>query len=295
MRLIPFCKILLLSGCFTTVCTSMNAQDKVMKKQDSPIDIDLWQNGLPNTNGMEAQGYDDKKNNFKPSIRVYLPKASQQPVKAIIICPGGGYGHLAMAHEGYDWAPFFNEQGIAAIVLKYRMPNGNREVPMSDAYEAIRYAKEHASEWNINPDCIGIMGFSAGGHLASTVATHASEELRPAFQILFYPVISMEPKYGHGGSCRQFLGEKATEELKKEFSNEYQVDSLTPRAFIALSDDDRGVVPMNSIRYYSALKEKEIPAAMYIYPSGGHGWGMKDSFKFRNEMLMELKAWLMTF
>lgn len=105
----------------------------------------------------------------------------------------------------------------------------------------------------------------------------------------------MEPKYGHGGSCRQFLGEKATEELKKEFSNEYQVDSLTPRAFIALSDDDRGVVPMNSIRYYSALKEKEIPAAMYIYPSGGHGWGMKDSFKFRNEMLMELKAWLMTF
>ena len=148
---------------------------------------------------------------------------------------------------------------------------------------------------NINPDCIGIMGFSAGGHLASTVATHASEELRPAFQILFYPVISMEPKYGHGGSCRQFLGEKATEELKKEFSNEYQVDSLTPRAFIALSDDDRGVVPMNSIRYYSALKEKEIPAAMYIYPSGGHGWGMKDSFKFRNEMLMELKAWLMTF
>lgn len=175
------------------------------------------------------------------------------------------------------------------------MPNGNREVPMSDAYEAIRYAKEHASEWNINPDCIGIMGFSAGGHLASTVATHASEELRPAFQILFYPVISMESKYGHGGSCRQFLGEKATEELKKEFSNEYQVDSLTPRAFIALSDDDRGVVPMNSIRYYSALKEKEIPAAIYIYPSGGHGWGMKDSFKFRNEMLMELKAWLMTF
>lgn len=159
MRLISFCKILLLSGCFTTVCTSMNAQDKVMKKQDSPIDIDLWQNGLPNTNGMEAQGYDDKKNNFKPSIRVYLPKASQQPARAVIICPGGGYGHLAMAHEGYDWAPFFNEQGIAAIVLKYRMPNGNREVPMSDAYEAIRYAKEHASEWNINPDCIGIMGF----------------------------------------------------------------------------------------------------------------------------------------
>ena len=102
MRLISFCKILLLSGCFTTVCTSMNAQDKVMKKQDSPIDIDLWQNGLPNTNGMEAQGYDDKKNNFKPSIRVYLPKASQQPARAVIICPGGGYGHLAMAHEGYD-------------------------------------------------------------------------------------------------------------------------------------------------------------------------------------------------
>ncbi len=294
MKLISFCKTLLLGSCVATVCTSINAQDKVMKKPDSPINVDLWQNGLPNTNGMEAQGYDDKKNNFKPCIRVYLPQ-KQQSTKAVVICPGGGYGHLAMNHEGYDWGAFFNEQGIAAIVLKYRMPNGNREVPMSDVYEAIRYTKEHALEWNIDPEQIGIMGFSAGGHLASTVATHASEELRPAFQILFYPVVSMESKYGHGGSRKQFLGEKATEELKKEFSNEYQVDSLTPRAFIALSDDDKGVVPMNSIRYYSALKEKEIPAAMYIYPSGGHGWGMKDSFKFRSEMLNELKTWLTTF
>lgn len=294
MKLIYICKTLLLGSCIATVCTSINAQNKVMKKLDSPIEIDLWQNGLPNTNGMEAQGYDDEKNNFKPCIRLYLPKA-QQPTKAVVICPGGGYGHLAMSYEGYDWGPFFNEQGIAVIVLKYRMPNGNREVPMSDAYEAIRYTKEHASKWNINADEIGIMGFSAGGHLASTVATHASEELRPAFQILFYPVISMEPKYTHGGSRKQFLGEKVTEELVKEFSNEYQVDSLTPRAFIALSDDDKGVVPMNSIRYYSALKEKGTPAAMYIYPSGGHGWGIKDSFKFRNEMLTELKAWLMTF
>lgn len=269
-------------------------QDDKANVAESPIDIDLWKNGLPNTNGMESQGYDDKKHNFKPCIRVYLPKTSQ-PARAVVICPGGGYEHLAMSHEGYAWGDFFNEQGIAAIVLKYRMPNGNREVPMSDAYEAIRYTKEHATEWNINPDDIGIMGFSAGGHLASTIATHAPEDLRPTFQILFYPVISMEPIFTHRGSRKRFVGDDATKELEKEFSNEFQVTSFTPKAFITLSDDDRGVKPMNSIRYYSALKEKGVPAAMHIYPSGGHGWGIKNSFKFRNEMLAELKAWLASF
>lgn len=258
------------------------------------VDIDLWQSGLPNTNGMESQGYDDKKHNFKPCIRIYLPK-SGQPTKAIVICPGGGYEHLVMSHEGYSWGSFFNEQGIAAIVLKYRMPNGNREVPMSDAYEAIRIVKENATKWNIDPHYIGIMGASAGGHLASTIATHAPEDLRPAFQILFYPVISLDPKYTHRGSRLRFIGENPTSELEKEFSNELQVNAHTPRAFMALSDDDKGVKPINSIKYYTALKENNIPASMYIYPSGGHGWGIKDNFKFKNEMLAELKAWLKTF
>jgi acetyl esterase/lipase len=139
------------------------------------------------------------------------------------------------------------------------------------------------------------MGSSAGGHLASTVATHAPAELRPAFQILFYPVITMNKEETHIGSRLNLLGENPTEEMGKLYSNELQVDSSTPRAFIALSDDDRGVKPVNSVKYYLALQQQGIPAALYIYPSGGHGWGIRESFKYHIEMLMELRSWLGTF
>lgn len=164
--------------------TMIQAFSVNVTSMQSPFDIDLWEKGLPNSNDKEPEGYDDKKHNYKPSVRVFLP-ASEKPAKAILICPGGGYDHLAMKDEGYDWALYFNKRSIAAVVLKYRMPNGNPEVPVSDAYEAMRYIKEHAKEWNILPDSIGIMGSSAGGHLASTVATRAPTKLRPAFQILF--------------------------------------------------------------------------------------------------------------
>ena len=277
----------------------------------TPEVFPLWPQGVKENNGIKVdRTVDDQggiSNNSTAELLVFHPDPAKNTGKAVLICPGGGYTYLAMGYEGEEFAQWLVKQGITGIVLKYRMPNQHDRIPMTDALRAMKWIRSRSEEWGIDPAKVGIAGFSAGGHLASTVSTHfdsgksgTTDRLeqyssRPDFQILFYPVISMEPKYGHGGSCRQFLGEKATEELKKEFSNEYQVDSLTPRAFIALSDDDRGVVPMNSIRYYSALKEKEIPAAMYIYPSGGHGWGMKDSFKFRNEMLMELKAWLMTF
>jgi len=275
-------------------CPIVRSQKKAAPVPKSPFTIDLWEKGLPNSNGMEAQGYDDAKYNFKPCITVYLPKTTR-PAKAVVVCPGGGYANLAMNHEGHDWAPFFNNLGIAVVVLKYRMPNGNHEVPFSDACEAIRLTKAHAREWNIDPDMVGIMGSSAGGHLASTVATHAPKELRPAFQILFYPVITMNKEETHIGSRLNLLGENPTEEMGKSYSNELQVDSSTPRAFIALSDDDRGVKPVNSVKYYLALQQQDIPAALYIYPSGGHGWGIRESFKYHIEMLMELRSWLGTF
>lgn len=276
------------------VCPFVDAQDKEISTPTSPFTIDLWQNGLPNTNGMETQGYDDAKSNFKPCITVYLPKASQ-PTKAVVICPGGGYQHLAMNHEGYDWASFFNNQGIAVIVLKYRMPNGHLEVPISDAYEAIRLTKTNAKTWNIHPDCIGIMGSSAGGHLAATVATHAPTELRPDFQILFYPVITMNKQETHAGSREHLLGKNPTFEMEKLYSNELQVNANTPRAFIVLSDDDDVVKPVNSVKYYLALQQQNIPATMHIYSDGGHGWGIRESFKYHLEMLTELKSWLGTF
>lgn len=257
-----------------------------------PFDVDLWEKGLPNSNGREMEGYDDKECNYKPSIRVFLPK-SERPTKAILICPGGGYSHLAVKYEGYDWASFFNSKNMAAVVLKYRMPNGNPEVPISDAYEAMRYVKEHAKEWNISPDDIGIMGSSAGGHLASTIATHATKHLRPAFQILFYPVITMNEENGHQRSKRCFLGENPEMKLVKMYSNELQVTKNTPRAFITLSSDDQNVKPANSENYHKALRAHGVPSDIHVYPSGKHGWGYnKRAFKQRAEMMKELETWL---
>lgn len=218
---------------------------------------------------------------------------------AIIACPGGGYQHLAMNHEGHDMAAWFNAQGITFAVLKYRMPNGHNEVPLSDAQEAILIMKSHADEWKVNPDKIGIMGASAGGHLASTVATHFDKETRPAFQILLYPVISMDTSISHGGSRKNLLGDNLSgtspsDELIKKYSNELQVTPETPPAFIALSSDDKTVPPANSIRYYEALIANKVMATMHIYPIGGHGWGFRDSFIYKRQWTDELETWIRT-
>lgn len=261
-----------------------------------PFDIDLWPQGMPNSNGADSAPYDESQGNYKPSVRVFLPAREVSTGRVIVACPGGGYGGLAYHHEGYDWAPYFNKQGIALVVLKYRMPKGgHREVPISDAEEALKMVRDSAAVWNLNPNDVGIMGSSAGGHLASTVATHASPEIRPDFQILFYPVITMDPSYTHIGSHHNLLGKDASVELEEQYSNEKQVTKDTPRAFIAYSDDDKTVPPANGVNYYLALHKEGVPAALYVYPSGGHGWGIRESFLYKNLMLDELSAWLNAF
>ncbi len=241
------------------------------------------------------------KNNFrtfdiaKPSLRVFLPEPEVATGRAVIICPGGGYQHLAISHEGYDWASYFNRQGIAVIVLKYRMPAGDYNIPVADAKSALKLTHDSAGVWNLNPNDIGIMGFSAGGHLASVIATQAEFEIRPAFQILFYPVITMDKSYTHIGSHNNFLGQEAPTELETMYSSEKQVTDETPRAFIALSNDDTIVSAINSINYYIALNKHHVPVALHVYPSGGHGWGFKDSFSYKSNMLDELTAWLNSF
>jgi len=257
------------------------------------FDINLWPNGLPNSNGIDkTQPFDDSKQNFRPSIRVFLPAKDKANGMAVVCCPGGGYSHLATDHEGYDWAPFFNERGFAFVVLKYRMPHGVTEVPISDAKEALRVVRENAEKWNVNPAKVGIMGSSAGGHLASTIATHSDSLTVPAFQILFYPVITFDYAYTHKGSRHGLIGTDASEEQVKLYSNELQVTKTTPPAILLLSDDDRVVPSPNSVNYYLALKKNGIPATMHIYPSGGHGWGNRTSFKYNREMLADLSAWL---
>lgn len=259
------------------------------------IDIDLWPKGLPNTNGIDTtQPYDDSKQNFKPNIKVFLPAADKATGRAVVCCPGGGYSHLAMDHEGYQWAPFFNEHGIAFIVLKYRMPHEVTEVPISDAREALRVVRENAKEWNIDPTKVGIMGSSAGGHLATTVATHSDSLTAPNFQILFYPVVTFDYKYTHKGSRHNLIGEKAAPDVVNLYCNEKQVSPKTPPAILLLSDDDTVVPSPNSVNYYLALKENGVKASMYIYPSGGHGWGIRENFKYHNEMMSDLSAWLET-
>ena len=252
--------------------------------------MELWPKGAPNNNGDEKD---------KAELTVYLPDAKKATGRAVVCCPGGGYTHLAMDHEGHQWATFFNSEGIALIVVKYRMPHGNYKIPISDAEEAMKTVRRNAEAWHINKNDVGIMGFSAGGHLASTIATHSKGDAAPNFQILFYPVITMDPAFTHKGSHDNFFGtnlsKKQQKRLELEYSNDVQVNRTTSRAFIALSDDDRAVPAANGFNYYSELYRHDVPASLHIYPTGGHGWGYRESFAYHYLMVFELKAWLQSF
>ncbi len=224
----------------------------------------------------------------------YLP---EHPTgRAVVTLPGGGYSHLAMQHEGHDWAPWFNEQGIACFVLTYRMPKGDRTIPLSDAQTAIRTVRDSALAWAVNPLDVGIMGSSAGGHLASAVCTHSEFDCRPDFSILFYPVISMNQRDSHKGSCVNFLGEEGAkdEALVKEWSSQNVVRShLTPPAIILTNNDDGAVPPVtNGVAYYSAMRRAGNHCSLFVYPSGGHGFGFRPTYAYHDQMLSDLRAWL---
>lgn len=266
-----------------------------MLSAQNTFELPLWPAGAPNSNGLTGTEEDLEggrvANVIKPSITVY--KADKPNGMAIIMCPGGGYARLAMNHEGHDMAPWLNAQGITYIVLKYRMPNGHYEVPLSDAEQAIRLVRQHAKEWNIRPDRIGIMGASAGGHLAASLATlYSNNETRPDFQILFYPVISMVPGVTHGGSRQNLLGNNPSQELEDKYTLEKQVNAHTPQAFIMLSADDGAVPPANGIHYFEALLQHQVPATLHVYPTGGHGWGFRDAFTYKRQWTGELEKWL---
>lgn len=250
------------------------------------VEINLWPDGPVSSN-------DDP--NDMAKIVIFLPEEEKATGRAVVCCPGGGYSHLTWEKEGTSWAPFFNGQGIALIVLKYRMPHGHFIVPIEDCKQAMKLVRKHAEEWHINPKDVGIMGFSAGGHLASTIATHASGDAAPDFQILFYPVVSMEQGVTHQGSRDNLLGKSPKRKLVNEYSNEQHVTKHTSRAFIALANDDRAVPPVNSLNYYEELYSHNVPASLHIYPSGGHGFGILQSFRYHFEMMLELKAWLHSF
>ncbi|HTE28357.1 alpha/beta hydrolase [Flavitalea sp.] len=225
-----------------------------------------------------------------PGISIYLPAQESATGEAVIIYPGGGYGILAIDHEGYDVAKRFNEMGIAAFVVKYRLPDDSIMVdkkigPLQDAQRAIQLVRENATRWNIKPNKIGIMGFSAGGHLASTAGTHFQKayisnpnrtSLRPDFMILVYPVISFSDSIGHRGSRNNLLGKDADDKLVKEYSNELHVTDKTPRTFLIHAKDDKGVPFANSTVFAEQLKRHKVPVEVYLYEAGGHGFGMNN-------------------
>jgi acetyl esterase/lipase len=245
--------------------------------------IDLYEKGKIPDAVTESTG--DEKN--VPNVTVFLP---ENPTgEAVVICPGGGYAGLAINHEGYDIAKRFNENGIAAFVLKYRLPNIKISTkphlsPVQDLQTAIDLVRCRAAEWKIDPDKVGVIGFSAGGHLASTGGTHfdkhyivsKSGNLRPDFMILVYPVISSDSTFAHIGSIKNLLGKNFTEELLKEFSNEKRVTKNTPPAFLVHSADDKVVPVKNSIIFAEELAKNNILFEMHIFPKGGHGYGLNN-------------------
>jgi len=276
----------------------------------------LWPSGnIPNykkTNEVEKR---DSSNIVRislvqqPAIDVYLPSKQSANGQAIVICPGGGYGILAYDWEGTDIAKWLNSKGIAAIVLKYRLPNSKSNIvpqlsPLLDAQRALRTVRANAQKWNIKKNQIGIMGFSAGGHLASTAGTHfdngdanAPDSVdrltsRPDFMILMYPVISMSKNHMHQGSRNNLIGANADSALAKYYSNDLQVTKETPPTFIVHATDDSGVPVENSLSFYQALKTNKIPAEMHIYPYGGHGFGLAIGKGYLNTWTDRCIDWL---
>ena len=248
-------------------------------RPQEPNPILLWPDGAPGAIGKEDAD--------QPSLLIQLPAASKATGSGVVVCPGGGYGHLAMDHEGRQIAEWLNSLGVAAFVLKYRLgPRYQHPAPLQDAQRALRYVRLHAKDFGLLGNRIGIWGFSAGGHLASTVGTHfdagnasATDPIdrmssRPDFMILAYPVISMSAEYTHKGSRNNLLGEKPDPKLVESLSNEKQVTPQTPPAFLFHTDEDTGVPAENSVVFYLALRKAGVPAEIHIYQRGKHGVGL---------------------
>ncbi|MBU2912979.1 alpha/beta hydrolase [Reichenbachiella agariperforans] len=266
--------------------------------------LPLWPDQVPNERKSklteESEITDTKRIRQvrNPSIEVYLPTKSSATGKAVLICPGGGYGILAYDKEGTDFAKWLNGYGIAGIVLKYRLPEDDSNItphlsPIMDAKQGMKLIRQNATKWNIDTDQVGVMGFSAGGHLAATLGTHYDEETRPDFMALIYPVITMKTDYTHMGSRTNLLGENPTPALIAEYSSELQVTADTPPTFIVHSQNDEAVPIENSLQMYKALRTHQVPTEMHLYPSGGHGYGFALNQPHLSSWSQRLADWLM--
>lgn len=263
--------------------SQLNAQNEV---------IELWKNGVPNAiQSVDYEEFHDEKMDrigkvSNPTLTVFVPKNPNGT--SVVICPGGGYQFLAIDKEGYKTAEWFNTLGITAFVLKYRLPSDkimkNKAVgPLQDAQESVRFIRRNASKWNLNPAKIGILGYSAGGHLAASLSTKYNEVVyqnndnisaKPNYSLLIYPVISMTNDITHKGSRNNLLGKPAADELIEQFSTEKLINTETPPTFLVHAIDDKSVPVENSLQYFLALKKYNVISEMHLYQKGGHGFGL---------------------
>jgi len=290
------------------LCTGLTyliAQDQV---------IPLWPEGIPCENNLELEIKEDNRigrrlsNVHSPELFAYFPKTGGNGT-SVIICPGGGYTILAWDWEGVKMAEWFNSFGITAFVLKYRLPKWESEecrdkVALMDAQRAMRIVRSKAEAWNLESDRIGIMGFSAGGHLASSLSTHydigdpnntitfEQFSCRPDFSVLMYPVVTMNEAETHKGSRNNLIGKAPQKERASYYSNEAQITEDTPPAILIHANDDKGVIPENSVNYYMALRRSGVPAAMHIYEGGGHGFSFGEGKGAVSQWPMEVKGWM---
>jgi acetyl esterase/lipase len=248
--------------------------------------VKVWPNGAPNA--FPAQKSSDGKEYSEAILEIY-PARNPNGV-CVLMCPGGGYAVLSMTHEGRDFHTWFNNRGITFCVLQYRLPRGHHDVPLSDVQEAMRIMR---SRTDLGITKVGVMGCSAGGHLAATASTLFTNEInRPDFQIVVYPVITMDLSYTHRGSYDGLLGENPSQELVDRYSCNKHVTSDTPPAFIIAASDDFLVPVKNSLDYYQALVDNHVSATLHMYPSGGHGFGWGENFRYKDVFGAELDAWL---
>ncbi len=256
---------------------------------EAPVEL-LWPDGAPGAKG-DAAG-------DKPTLTIYLPAKDKATGTAVVICPGGAYGGLAMGHEGHQVAQWLNSFGVAGFILTYRHHNSGAgygyPAPLQDAQRAIRTVRSQAARWGIKPDRIGILGFSAGGHLASTAETHFNDQVydardeiesasaRPDFAVLVYPVVSMAEPYTHRGSVQNLLGRNPSQEMLDKMSGEKNVTAQTPPTFLVATWEDTAVPAENSIYFYLALRKAKVPAEMHVFLKGPHGFGLGASIPGTN-------------
>ena len=279
------------------VASTAIAQEQKRSNYYQDDTILIWENSkAPHSNGLEGEAYEATAyrlvNTTKAQMYVYNADPAKATGQAVVICPGGGYAKLSMDQEGYLMAQWLAKNGIAAFVLEYRLPNGHREVPLEDAVEAIRIVRKKAKKWGVDPAKVGIMGFSAGGHLAASASNIPAVEDRPNFSILFYPVLTAGDFNTHRGSFRNLLGKRHTAAEADEWAMDKIASEQTPPTILLLSDDDTTVPAAGSALYYAALRYHGVKAAMYVFPEGGHGWGNYDKFAYQKEWQHLLLRWL---